>query len=189
MRALTILCGFMLFISLACAQGVTQKLNGGLEASVLNIGRNRDHNRLTVSLRIANRGTSTAYLLLVDRPMAIDNKGGVYNGLQSVAGIARCDNGSWAPSNCLGYPEHPNWVVPLQSFTQIDPSSDPNAGIVVNFAFGGQGDGPVVSFSAHIYLRLVSDPLRDETVPEATKYKQFHMMTLSFPPMRVEDAP
>jgi hypothetical protein len=181
--------GCLFSASLAAPQSATVKLNGGLEATVLKVGRNRDHNRVTLSLKIDNKGNNTAYLLLVDNPTAIDNAGGVFDVLQSVAGLARCSNGSWAASNCLGFPQHPAWMVPIQSFTEIDPGPDPNSGIVVNFAFGGRGDGPVISFSSHIYLRLVGDPLKDETVPEAVKYRQFRMMTLSFPPLRVDDAP
>jgi len=171
----------------AVAQDITVKLNGGLEATVLQIGRTRDHRNVTLSLRISNKGSSTAYLILVDNPMATDNTGGIFKD-PVVSGITYCHYGVWAASYCIGIPEKHDWTVPIQSFTEIDPNPDPNAGITVNFRLTGQGDGTVASFSAHLYVRFVSDTLKDAAVPEAAKYKEFRMMTLSFPPMHVKDA-
>jgi len=188
-KALPILLGCLILASSGAAQTATVKLNGGLEATVLQIGRTRDHRYLTLSLRISNKGSSTAYLALVDVPTAIDNTGGIFNAFPIVSGITYCYHGSAAPSYCLGMPEKVDWTVPMQNFTQLDPNPDPSAGITVNFRLNGQGEGPLVSFSTHLYLRLVNDALKDEAVPEAAKYKQFRMMTLSFPPMRVQDAP
>jgi hypothetical protein len=171
------------------AQNPVVKLNGGLEASVLKIGRTRDHKNVTLSLRVANKGNKTAYLLLVEEPVATDDAGGIFKSFPVVSGIAYCHYGSWAASYCLGIPQKVDWTVPMQSFTQLDPNDDANGGITVNFRLNGQGDGPAVSFSADMYVRLVADPLKDEVLPDSVKYKQFQMMTLSFPPIRVTDAP
>jgi hypothetical protein len=175
--------------SSSLAQNNTVPLNGGLEATLLKVGRTKDHRYLTLSMRISNKGTNTAFLLLVNEPTATDNIGGIFNAFPVISGIAHCSYGSWASSYCLGIPKKVDWTVPLQSFTQIDPSSNPSAGIVVNFRLNGQGDGPAISFSADIYTRFVSDLAKDDTLPDAEKYKQFRLTTLSFPPVRVTDAP
>jgi len=190
LRVLSTLLGVLIFPSFAAEQSETVKLNGGLEATILQVGRSKDHRHVTVTLRIANKGTSTAYLLLVDRPVATDNTGAAFDGKENVAGIADCNNGGNPNAQCLGIPQKNNFTVPLQSFTTIEPNSDPNAGITVSFRLGQihDSDGPLISFSAHLYLRLVSDSLRDDTLSDSEKYRQFRMMTLSFPPRRVTDA-
>ena len=186
---LSALLGLCVFQSFAVAQDVTVKLNGGLEAKVLRVGRTKDHRYLTLSMHILNKGSSTAYLALVDLPTAVDNTGGIFNAFPVISGITWCYHGAAPPSYCLGIPQKVDWTVPIQSFTEIDPNPDPNAGITVNFRLNGQGDGTVVSFSTLVYVRLVSDLLKDADLLEAAKYKQFRMMTLSFPPMQVVDAP
>jgi hypothetical protein len=188
-RICTIFLGNLIIASSLGAQNPVVKLNGGLEASVLKIGRSKDNRRLTISLRLANKGTSTAYLLLVGDPLATDNTGGSFKDYPVVNGLTYCHYGNWATTYCLGIPQKVDWTVPLQNFTELDPNPDPAAGITVNLILAGQGDGPVVSFSSQVYLRLVKDPLADDPLPDAAKYKQFRLMTLSFPPTRVEDAP
>jgi hypothetical protein len=188
-KLLPLCIGSLAFVSSMAAQNALVKLNGGLEATVLKIGRSKDHRRLTLSLRIANKGNGTAYLLLVGDPLATDNTGGSFKDFPVVSGLTYCHYGNWAPSYCLGIPQKVDWTVPLQNFTQLDPNPDANGGITVNLILTGQGDGPAISFSSQVYLRLVGDPLSDEAVPETAKYKQFRLMTLSFPPMRAEDAP
>jgi hypothetical protein len=172
----------------AIGQGEIVKLNGGLEATILQVGRTKDHRHVTINLSIANKGSSRAYLLLVDRPIATDNTGAAYFYKENVAGIADCDNapaGGWPNAGCLGIPQKNNKTVPLQSFTTIDPNSGP---ISVSFRLSGDpSEGPLISFSAHLYVLLV-DPLRDETLSESEKYKQFRLMTLSFPPRKVNEA-
>jgi hypothetical protein len=172
----------------AFAQNTTVKLNGGLEATLLKVGRTKDHRYLTLSVRISNKGPDTAFLLLTGEPTAIDDSGGIFKGTSAVSGIAHCANGSWASSYCLGIPTKVNWTVPIQSFTQIDPNSSPGAGIVANFRLYGQSDGAEISFSADIYARFVRDMAVDDTLQEAVKYKQFRLMTVSFPPVLVTDA-
>jgi hypothetical protein len=182
--AAMLICSASLF-----AQNTMVKLNGGLDATLLKVGRTKDHRYLTLSVRISNRGPDTAFLLLVGEPAATDDSGGIFKSASDITGIAHCAYGNWAPSYCLGIPTKVNWTVPIQSFTQIDPRSDPDAGIVVNFRLYGQGDGPAISFSAEIYARFVRDLAVDDTLPDAAKFKQFRLMTLSFPPVRVTEAP
>ncbi len=184
MRPAVILLIFGLLLgSLARSQSHTVKLNGGLEAEVLSIGRSSDHQNLTISMRLSNKGKSTAYVLMVGFPMITDNTGAAFDGVNgSVSGVARCT----AHINyCAGIPEvHERYTVPLRSYTEIDPG----VGIVLNMSFhSASSKGPLISFSVDLAYRLTNDVLRDETLPDADKYKQIHMMTLSIPPMQVTE--
>src|SRR4051794_15033316 len=62
--------------STAIAQNRTVKLNGGLEAEVLTAGRSASQTTLSLSIKIANKGSSSAYLLLLGYPLVTDNTGG-----------------------------------------------------------------------------------------------------------------
>jgi hypothetical protein len=188
-NVLSILAATLILSGSLLAQNNTVKLNGGLEATLLTVGRTKDHRYLTLSVRISNRSANTGYLLLVGEPVATDNTGGMFKTFPVISGITYCSYGAWDASYCLGIPRKVDWTVPIQNFTQIDPNPDPNAGIVVNFRLNGQGDGAAISFSAGLYARFVSDLAKDDTLPDTEKYKQFRMMTLSFPPVRVTDAP
>jgi hypothetical protein len=179
-KSLAVLLGCLAFADPGMAQSPIVKLNGGLEATVLKVGRSTDHKRLTISLLIANKGSSTADLLMVGEPLATDNTGGAFKDFPQVSGIGFCQHGVAPTSYCIGIPEKVNWTVPLQSFTQVDP----NVSITVNLVLTGQGEGPVISFSSQLYVRFVPDPLKDDTLPEAARYKQFRMMNLSFPAIR-----
>jgi hypothetical protein len=183
---------FMCLLAAASAsaqQSSVVKLNGGLEAEILSLGRSADHQFVTISMRISNRGKDTAYLMLVGKEAATDNKGGVFNWRYSISGIAECGLNNAQPTQCVGIPRVvDNYSVSLQSYTQIDPERD----IVVNFRLrgdsGAASDGPLVSFSANVAYRLVSDPLKDATLSDTEKQKQVKMMSLSFPPETVVDA-
>jgi hypothetical protein len=162
------------------------KLNGGLEAEVLSLGRSADHQFVTISMRISNTGKNTAHLLLVGKEAATDNKGGVYNWRYSISGLAECGSNNSQPMVCAGIPRVTNDTVPSQGYTQIDPDKN----IVVNFRLrgdsGAASDGSTISFSANVAYR-VSDPVKDDAMSEADKQKQVRMMTLSFPPRVVTD--
>jgi hypothetical protein len=174
--------------STAFAQTRTVKLNGGLEAEILSLGRSKEHDRLTVHIRIRNLGKNTAELLLVRNPLvATDNTGGAFDRPETVSGIAVCNNGGWPSAACLGIPRASDYTVPLQGLTQLDPNPDPGAGITVNLLLAGHGDGPLVSFSANVFFRLVADPIKNATLTDAEQYRQFRLMSLSFPSMPVTD--
>jgi hypothetical protein len=170
------------------AQSRTVKLNGGLEAEVLALGRSANHQNLSVSMRISNKGTSSAYLLLVGTPVVTDNTGGGFRNNWTVSGLAHCVNrnpGS-PDSLCFAVPKVIDGItIPLQAFTLIDP----DISITVNFLFeNGVSQGPLISFSANLAYRLVNDTAKDATLTESDKYKQFRIMTLSFPSLSVTDA-
>jgi hypothetical protein len=164
------------------AQSHTVKLNGGLEAEVISIGRSADHVSLNISMNIANKGSSTAYLLLVGNPVVNDNTGGTFNSFHGVSGLASC---GWAFDACIGVPrERDNMTVALDHFTMIDPGVE----IVVNMRFSSNGSkGPLITFSADLAYRL-GDQTKDANIPDTDKRKQIRRMTLSFPPMSVTEA-
>jgi hypothetical protein len=165
------------------------KLNGGLEAEILSLGRSKDHRFLTVHVRMRNLGKNTAELALAGLPLATDNSGGAFRDLESISGIATCKyDGNFPLSACLGIPEEPRLVLALQGFTQIDPNPDPSAGITINMRLIGQSEGPLVSFSANLFFRFLADPAKNATLKDAEQYKQFRLMSLSFPSMPVTDA-
>jgi len=168
------------------AQPAPVKLNAGLEADILSLGRSADHRYLTISMKISNKGKDTVYLMLVGREMATDNKGGVFDSRSNIAGIAECGYLGREPAACVGIPKGTNPPPqPMQAYTEIDPDRD----IVVNFRLSGSAsDGPLVSFAARMAYRVVSDPQKDATLDEADKQKGVRMMSLSFPPRTVTES-
>jgi hypothetical protein len=173
----------------AVAQTRPVKLNGGLEAEIVSLGRTKDQLHVTVQLRIRNLGKNVAEVLFIrTSAVATDNTGGIFSTPENVSGIAVCSNGNGAPSNCLGIPEKVGTTVELQNFTQIDPNPDPDAEITINLRLYGQGDGPLISFSANLFCRFIADPVKDATLSDSDRYRQFRIMSLSFPSMPVTDA-
>jgi hypothetical protein len=173
---------------------LTIKLNGGLEASILQVGRSGNRQQLTLTMRLANRSSETAYLLLVDQPMATDNSGVAFDHYNNITGVtvSTCGFPGAPASWCLGIPEDRKGNrVPIQSFTTLDPTPGSEGGINVNFVLTSNREsvGTTVSFSAHMYARFVADPQRDSLDPDPPKYREFRMMTLSFPPVHVTDLP
>ena len=84
----SILCICLLLTAVTVAQEQSVKLNGGLVAEILSLGRSADQQFLTISMRIANKGKDTAYLMLVGKEIATDNKGGVFDWRYNISGIA-----------------------------------------------------------------------------------------------------
>jgi len=163
------------------------KLSAGLEADILTLGRSADHEFLTISMKISNTGKNTVYLMLVGKEAAADNKGAVFDGRYTLSGLAQCDYNNSQPGGCVGIPRVTTDTQPLQAYTEIEPDRE----IIVNFRLrsqSGPSDGPLISFSAKVAYRAVSDPQRDATLPEGEKQKQVRLMTLSFPPRTVYDA-
>src|SRR5581483_9558666 len=135
-KTILFLIGLAAVTPCAYAQGDTLKLNAGLEATILQLARAKDHTHLTVAFKLVNKGPNTVQLLHVDVPTATDNAGVAFNHTDLVGGIANCANwpeGGRKNEHCLGIPEKNNTTVPLQSFTILDPNQDSNGGITVNF--------------------------------------------------------
>ena len=180
---------FLLFASSLSAQTHTVKLNGGLEAELLTLGRSENHKYLTLSMRMTNKGKNVAYLLLVGSPVATDNIGEVFNRVDTVGGIAYCDPyGGRRQSQCWGVPGKIDITVPFQTWTRIDP--DPDIKVIINMRLSAfhESQGPLISLSAYLAYRLVSDPLQDAATSDSDKAKQVNAMTLSVPAMSVTDA-
>ena len=163
------------------------KLNGGLEARILTVGRSPDRTVLTASMAIANKGKSTVYLLLLFPPFAVDSTGGFFDRFPVVSGIATCSRDGFNKfSPCFGIPKIDSHTVPLQSFTAIEP--DVEVTIVMKLSSWEASTGPLASISVSLAYRLVDDHLKDASLDDAEKYRQFRTMNLSFPPSPVIDA-
>jgi hypothetical protein len=172
----------------------TDRLNGGLEATILHMGRSRDTTSLSVSLRIRNTGKAIAYLAIIGHQVNVIDNSGVHFDYRSVNGIANCKIGpSDPPAACLGIPGD-FYQIPMQSFTRLDPSTPDAAGsdgIIVNLTFstnGPRSEGPFISLSGNMFYRLVKDADVDDTLSERDQYKQFRLMSLSFPPQLVTES-
>jgi hypothetical protein len=170
------------FLSPLAAEGNTVKLNGELEARVITLGRGANHQSLNITMNIANKGSNSAYLLLVGSPVVVDNTGSTFQSLQAVSGLALCRADF---PLCIGVPnEREGITVPVENFTVIDPGVD----VVVNFVFYGNGSkGPLISFSGDLAYRL-ADQAKDMNTSHPDKLKQVRRMNLSFPPLPVTDA-
>lgn len=164
------------------AQTTTIKLNGGMEARINWVGRNKALTQATVSMTLANKGKNTVHLLLIGPVAAQDNTGGHYR-YEKVSGISSCTWASSWPDKCLA---DATKVQLIQSYVQVDPGTD----ITVNFALRGDrtSKGPVMSFSSVFAARIVSDPIRDTTLSDEQKAKETRSMSVSFSSIAVTDA-
>jgi hypothetical protein len=169
--------------NIAAAQGRTVKLSAGLEASIGFIGRDASGRRLTVTLKLLNKGAETVFGVLVREALAIDNSGAGYD-LNAVSGITQCpwqQNVDFNVAQCLG--AHNNHdrstVAPLESFTQIDPGSE----TTVTFALRREesGTGTIASFATVLIYRVVRDPLVDETLSDADRRRGLRTLNISIP--------
>jgi hypothetical protein len=162
-------------------------LNGGIQAQLVSVGRDKTFHYLTVSMTLANTGKNTIYLLLLPGvpstgPKAQDNAGSTFV-YRSASGIAICP--SYDTTWCIGVPTViQGGTPPLQSWMELDPNTSP---VTLNFQLSTNQDsqGPLASFSCTFASRVVSDPRREDTLTEKQKRDRIHLMNLSFPPTPV----
>jgi hypothetical protein len=169
------------------AQTEARKLNGGLQAQIVSVGRDKTFSELTVSMTLANTGKTTIYLLLLPGAPSTGPKatsGGVTFFYESASGVAICP--SFDAATCIGVPNMMG-APPLQIWTELDPETSP---ITVNFHLHGwESHSHLASFSGTFAYRVVSNPGIDGTLTETQKRKQIQTMNLSFPPTQVVDEP
>jgi hypothetical protein len=183
----TLLAAFLFMQALPTqAQSPPKKFNGGLQAQIVSVGRDKTFNHLTVSITLANQGKNTIYLLLVrgtGTPKAVDNMGADF-GYESSSGIAVCPLFEATPW-CIGKPDIKNGQTPpLQAWTALDPDTSP---ITLNFALfvNRESHGHLASFSCTLASRVVSDPARDDTLTDSERREHIHMINISLPPTPV----
>jgi hypothetical protein len=168
------------------AQTKSIKLNGGLEAQVASIGRDKTFHELTVSITLANRGKNTIYLLLLPGVPSTGPKAqdaGITFFYMGSSGVAIC--GSSSTAACIGIPRIVDTETPpLQSWTELDPDT---SAVTVNFQLGTshESHGHLASFSCAFAYRAVSDPKMDDTLTETQKRERIQTMNLSLPPTPV----
>ncbi|MGE0699511.1 MAG: hypothetical protein AB7O57_10480 [Hyphomicrobiaceae bacterium] len=169
----------------ALAEPKPVKLSAGLEASVGFCGRSKEQTRLTVTMKLVNKGSAAVHMLLADAPLAIDNGGGSYK-LDHFSGIAQCTYlSAKSIADCIGLPKSNSYTVPLQSYTQLDPGSETT--VTFTFASREPGKGTLCSFAATMIYRLVHDPLVDATLPEEQKLRSVRTLNISIPEHPITD--
>jgi hypothetical protein len=164
------------------------QLNGGLEAEITSTGMNTrspNYPQVTMSMKIANTGKATAFLLLYGEPSLIDDAGTQY-GFKRLGGVAYCQGPLTNPPNklCVGIPHVDQNFFSPRGYTEIDPGR----AITVTFQFQGTGkSGTIVTFSAEMAYRLVTDLDKDNESSDTDKMKQTRFGTLSFEPMTIKE--
>lgn len=185
----TLILGCLLNLLLtAPVQAQIRKLNGGLEAQIASIGRDKSFHSLTVSMTLANKGNNTIYLLLFagyNSPKATDSTGAAF-AYRSSSGAPICTlSEPW----CIGVPNVIQTLTPpLQNWLELDPDTSP---IALNFQLysNQESHGHLASFSCTFAYRVVADTGRDETLTERQKRDGIQTMNLSVPPMPVAEEP
>ncbi len=87
-RKMLALC--LLLVAAAFGHGEQSKQSNVLLAELITLGKTKDDRpTLTASVRLTNKGTGYVSVLLVGRPSAVDDAGGVFE-VENVAGIAYC---------------------------------------------------------------------------------------------------
>ena len=177
----------ILSVAAVAQSNPTAELNGGMEAQIISSGLNtRDalHPSITMALKISNKGTSTAFVLLVGPPDLVDDSGSRYE-LRTVTGLAYCHGPYSNPpttERCVGIPAMDGATFSPRAYTRIDPGRS----IIVNLSFAGRGQpGKQVTLSGQLGYRLVGDTAKDADLSDADKLKQVQLGTLSFEPVTV----
>ena len=115
----------LLLAASAAGQDKSAPKRGELEFQLTSLGRNERGNVLTAAVKATNKSSSVVFLLLFGRPSAVDNAGEVFDGVQSVTGVAYCAGTQNPPSKlvCVGKEEARGGFVrpPVDSYTEIDP--------------------------------------------------------------------
>lgn len=172
----TVLVGLMPLWALAETKPV--KLSAGLEATVGFCGRNKEGDRLSVTMELRNTGKAVVQVALADRPVAVDNAGSNYD-IDTFSGVAQCPLLSMKyVSECLGLPKPGNNYLPPQAYTQLDPDST----TTITMMFRGQpSKGTQCSIAMALLARIVQDPVTDATLSDDVRLKGARTLNLSIP--------
>ena len=144
-------------------------LNGGLQAQIVSVGMNTKwplHPTLTMSIKISNKGKSTAFLLLYGEPSMIDDAGGKFD-IRSVTGVAYCPGPQSNPQPsalCRRSACTDGNTFSPRGYTQIDPDRSITATF---FAIGAGNTGTNLIFSEDIGYRLINDAAKDADSSDA----------------------
>jgi len=191
-RVCAVLCAVAVVLAVSAvaqkpADNAVAQLNGGLEAQIVSAGLNtRDaiHPRVTIAMKLSNKGSSTAFVLLFG-PMDLLDDSGVHYDLKTLTGIAYCPGPQTNPPSfrfCVGVPRVDANTFSPRGYTRIDAGRS----ITVNLSFQGSGQpGTQVTLSGEYAYRVVADATKDADLSDADKLKQIQLGTLSFEPVAV----
>jgi hypothetical protein len=183
---LLMLISTLIFLSThVCAEDqnktITVKINGGMEAEIDPIGRNKDGDVVTVAMTLCNKGEKTFYLSHLGPAKAQDNAGGVYT-LHvpfDVSGVGYIE-GNWQNIN------DQEKIKKIQGLTKIDPKTN----ATLNFTLkGAKSKGSLMSFSTVLVARSVDNLIADKTLSDEKKIKDLYLMNVSFRSIPTNDAP
>lgn len=157
------------------------KLTAGLEASVTIAARQKSGSYISIALQLENKGKATVAIALVGPvPVAVDNAGSSYM-MTAFSGATSCRELAvhYLPMCLLGE-EISGYRDPirLQAMTHIDPGT----AVTLTFQLSGrQTTGTLVSFASVFAYRIITDPLKDETLSDAERRRQLRTLSVSFP--------
>ena len=123
-------------------------------------------------------------MLLIGRPSAVDDAGGVFNQTDDVSGVAYCRGSDNPPSKtvCVGRPADRRIPVPeVDSYTEIEPGKSVAFNIAMRATTGGSPGTKVLLSQEIAYRRVKESELeKDAGLSEAQKLKSVRLGSLSF---------
>jgi len=165
---------FFMSPNVAAQSGVTKKLAGGLEATMISASRSCSGEKAGITIEISNPTKFPVDIIFVEEVAAQDNAGTAYI-LGGYSGSARCKHHYVA--DCLGHSGRGSRV-PLEQFTRLDPSTSATA--IFDLWHSSPQLGSLISVSAQFGYRVI-DPAREETQTLAEKTRAVRTMNIGFP--------
>lgn len=169
------------------------QVNGGLQAEIVSLARQGQWT-ITAQVRLTNTSQNTAFILIMGIPTAVDDAGMRYDRLPgggaAVSGVAFCEGPHEVPPRaraCLGLPKvEPQFLFPMQGFTEIAPDKSALANIsIVACCNGPSGGKAKLAFELAYRMVKPEDVDKDPDIPEADRRKRVRISSVDFPPQEV----
>ena len=179
----------LLAASAAAQEKPKVAVNGGLQAEIVSMARQGQWT-VTAQVRLTNTSQNTAFILIMGIPTAVDEAGMHYDRLQGVSGVAFCEGPHEVPPRartCLGLPKvEPQFLFPMQGFTEIDPDKSALVNISIVACCNGPSGGKA-KLALELAYRIVKpeDVDKDPDIPEAERRKRVRISSVDFPPQEV----
>lgn len=180
-----ILASCLLLLGSAAAQEAA-KSRPGLEAQLLNLGVTQErYPYLTASVKLTNNSSAYVFVLLFGPPSVVDDAGGTFQYSRStpITGVANClgrqGPGTPTPRTCVGRPMDPDFLFPVDSYTEIEPGQSATYNFTVRAA--GESKGSKYTIAQEVAYRLVKPDAieQDQNVSEKDKLKALHFGSLN----------
>jgi hypothetical protein len=136
---------------------------------------------MTAAVQLTNKSADYVFVLLMGRPSAVDDAGGVFNETEAVSGVAYCSGTQNPPSKtvCVGKPMN-QYTAPVDSYTEIEPGKSAAFNIVMRATGGSRGEK--IFLTQEVAYRVVkeADLEKDTALPVREKLRTVHFGSLSF---------